>query len=158
MNTVVAQRVRSTRPAAAQEKPAGGNAVNPSLEARAAPSMARTVPPAGISRTPTGRSRRASLRESVLFNLPHEVGHSFTPRVEPGAPGARGRAQSGTGTHAQGVGSIGKEPFRDRARQDVAPGAAMDGFTAFPEGLFSDRTRAVYLCSRPALRIARLCQ
>ena len=170
MNTVVAQRVRSTRPAAAQEKPAGGNAVNPSLEARAAPSMARTVPPAGISRTPTGRSRRASLRESVLINVAHGEGRSIrhcakwrravvaAPQVEPCAHGTPDGAKSATDTQAQGVGLRPELDFRDRARQDVAPGAAMDGFAAFPEIQFRAGLHAVFLGSCSALRPAWLYQ
>ena len=32
---------------------------------------------------------------------------------------------------------VSEQPFPDRARQDVAPGAPMDGFTAFRKGLFT---------------------
>jgi hypothetical protein len=41
-----------------------------------------------------------------------------------------------------------KEFVRDRARQDVAPGASMDGFTAIPNKLFAERNGTEALFER----------
>jgi hypothetical protein len=125
----------------------GGNAVNPSLEARAAPSMARTVPPMAMTTAPAlPRRMGALMRRGAVVG---------TPRVEPGAPGTPGRAKSATSMHAQCVGLRPELDFRDRARQDVAPGAAMDGFTAFPEIQFRAGLHAAFMRSCSILRMAR---
>jgi hypothetical protein len=112
--------------------------------------MARTVPPAGFSRTPAGCERRETSRAGALMR--RALGH--TPRVEPRARGTRIRVKSATETYAQGVGLRPELDFRDRARQDVAPGAAMDGFTAFPEIQFRAGLHAVILRSCSVLRMA----
>jgi hypothetical protein len=132
--------------------------------------MARTVPPARLARRTPAATLIGALRESAPVSVAHGVGRSIghcaqrrfavvvAPRVEPGAHGTRGRAKSATSTHAHGARLCPGINFRDRARQDVAPGAAMDGFTAFPEIDSRAKPRAVFMRSCSILRMARACQ
>ena len=127
--------------------------------------MAPTVPPMAMT------AALALLgRMGALMRRAHGEGRSIrhcakwrravvaAPQVEPCAHGTPDRAKSATSTHAQGVGLRPELDFRDRARQDVAPGAAMDGFTAFPESQFPAGLHAVFLGSCSALRPAWLYQ
>jgi hypothetical protein len=108
--------------AGVSKRAAGGIAMNPSMGAPARTSLCATVPPTALL---DATAARACCR--ARFGTGCDV-HA-APR------GGLAPTCHGTLVHIQ-------EGFRDRARQDVAPGAPMDGFMAFAETLLNERQRA----------------
>jgi hypothetical protein len=140
--SAVAERVnRHAALAGAPKRAAGGIAMNPSMGAPARTSLCATVPPTALLNTPAAPlSRCARSATAIIAHAARAAGRDRGVEHAQIVRGAPPVVRAQTSACAALLKTKG---FRDRARQDVAPGAPMDGFTAFPETLCLERRCAV---------------
>jgi hypothetical protein len=118
----------------------GGIAMNPSMGAPARTSLCATVPPMALFIVAASRADRpACFTGTPGVRAAHTDHAAGRDRGVEHAPTVHGAPRGGLAPTLACAALFKKEGFRDRARQDVAPGAPMDGFMAFPEALFLEQ-------------------